>query len=117
MTVVGDPLTGALPRTRVVIPQAVHGPTRHQARPVWPHIPDTQAVTLRQLQPGRVAYVRRRYGIRHYQIRTVHRSYQPGRNRGRTYVTGMTRTGRCTTFWADTIVSTQTASKALQRSL
>ena len=117
MTIVGDPLTAALPRTRLVVPQTVYGPVRAAPRPVWPHVPDRHAITLRQLQPGRVAYARRRYGIRHYQTRTVHRSYQPGPNRGRTYVTGHTRHGWCHTFWADTIVSTQTAAKALQRPL
>ena len=113
MTIHGDPLTGTLPRTQLIVPQTVLGPTRRQPSPVWPHIPDRRAVTLHQLRPGRIAYVRRRYGVRHYQIRTVTRSRQPGPNRGRTYVVGMTRRGLCHTFWADTIVSTQTAAKAL----
>ena len=74
MTVVGDPLTGALPRTRLVVPQTILGPVRRDPRPVWPHVPDPHAVTLTQLLPGRIAYVRRRRGIRRYQIRTVTRS-------------------------------------------
>jgi hypothetical protein len=111
-SIVGDPLTGALPRTRLVVPQTVYGPVRQQARPVWPVVPDAYAVTLGQLRPGRIAYVRTRWGIRRYQIRTVNRSRE-GHNRGRTYVVGHSRRGWCRTFWTDRIASTQTTTLAL----
>ena len=113
--VVGDPLTGSLPRTQLVVPQQVLGPTRAR-RPreaEWPLVADPQAITIDQLKPGRVAYVRTRRGVRRYLIRTVSRSYERGRNRGQTYVTGMSTNGWCRAFWANRIVSTQSQQQAL----
>jgi len=109
----GDPLTGALPVTKLVVATDVMGPTRvrRPRPPEWPLVPDAEAALV--LQPGRVAFVRHRRGVRRYLIRTVTRSTMPGPNRGRTYVTGMSQRGWCHSFWASHIVSTQSVQQAL----
>ena len=113
----GDPLTGSLPRTQLIVPQEVHGPIRTRKpryKPdEWPRTPDPEAISMDQLEPGRVAYVSYRRGVRKYLIRTATRSREMGPNRGRTYVTGMSRRGWCHSFWADRIVSTQSVQQAL----
>ena len=110
----GDPLTGSLPKTWLVVSQEVMGPSRRRPRPPeWPLVADPMAESIDKLKPGRVAYVRYRRGVRRYLIRTVMRSTQMGPNRGRTFVTGMSNRGWCHSFWADRIVSTQSVQQAL----
>jgi hypothetical protein len=109
----GDPLTGTLPATKLVVATDVMGPTRvrRPRPPEWPLVPDAEVDLV--LRPGRVAYVRHARGVRRYLIRTVMRSTQPGPNRGRTFVTGMSQRGWCHSFWANRIVSTQSMQQAL----
>ena len=111
----GDPLTGLLPRTQLVIPQAIMGPTRtRKARPLqWPLVSDPQAVTMMQMTPGRVAYVRTRLGIRRWQIRVVHTSREYGRNRGRHFFVGQDRHGWCHRAWVDRVVRVEPVRLAL----
>lgn len=115
--IVGDPLTGTLPRTKLIVPQAVLGPTRQsrskEVRLAWPVIPDPLAISYDQMLPGRVAYVRTRFGIRSYRIRLVSRSYEMGKNRGRHYIVGHDRKGWCHAVWADQVVRVESAQAAL----
>ena len=113
--IVGDPLTGALPRTQLIIPQAIMGPTRkRRPQPLqWPLVPDPQAVTLYQMIPGRVAYVRTRFGIRKRRIRVVHVSFERGANRGRHYFVGHDRKGRCRPAWVDQVIRVEPVQLAL----
>jgi hypothetical protein len=108
----GDPLTGTLPVTHLVIPEPIMGPTRRQRRPQWPIVPDPQAVTIRQMRTGSVAYVRTRWGIRAWAIRTVNVSREI-HNHGRHYFTGMNRHGLCRSAWVDRVVSVQSVQQAL----
>jgi len=105
--ILGDPLTGSLPVTR-----AVHAELMGQKRE-WPLVPDPMAVTIRQMIPGRVAYVRTRWGIRRWQIRVVNRSFQPGKYRGASYFVGMDQHGFCRSAWVEKVVSVETAQRAL----
>jgi hypothetical protein len=111
----GDPLTGSLPRTQLVIDAEALGPARRRRSqpPTWPLVPDPMAVTVAQMSTGKVAYVRTRWGIRRWQIRTLNRSNEIGRNRGRHYFTGMTRKGWCRSAWVDRVVSVQSVQLAL----
>jgi hypothetical protein len=111
----GDPLTGSLPRTQLVIPQAIMGPTRkRRPQPLqWPAVPDPQAITMMQMMPGRIAYVRTRFGIRKRQIRVVHVSTERGRNRGRHYFVGHTRKGWCYSYWLDQVIRVEPTQLAL----
>lgn len=114
----GDPLTGsvpALPSTRLVILQETLGPVRRrqpQRSSGWPLVPDPQAVTIRQLRTGAVAYVRTRWGVRAWVVRTVNRSREV-HNKGRHFFTGMDRSGRCHSAWVDQVVSVQSIQAAL----
>lgn len=113
----GDPLTGSLPRTRLIVPQEVLGPMRtprpRAVRLEWPIVPDPMAVTVSQMRAGRVAYVRTRWGIRRRQIRTINRSTAPGPHRGRHFFTGMTRRGWCRSAWVDQVIRVETVQQAL----
>ena len=117
--IVGDPLTGSLPVTRLVVPQDSYGPVRvrRQAPPQWPLVPDPMAVTLDSMIPGRVAYVRTRFGIRSWQIRVVLRSTEPGKNRGRNYLVGHDRKGWCHVTWADQVIRVESARQALSTAI
>jgi hypothetical protein len=108
----GDPLTGSLPRTHLVIPRPILGPTR-PARAEWPAIADPQAVTMTNLTVGRIAYIRTRFGIRKQQIRYVARSLEPGKHRGRHYLVAMDRRGLCHAHWVDRVIRTETTALAL----
>ena len=113
--IVGDPLTEQLPRTRLLVPSDVYGPVRERrpVRPEWPIIPDPMAITLDSMAPGRIAYVRTRFGIRRWQIRAVNRSTELGKNRGRHYLVGHDRKGWCHAAWVDQVVSVQSIQQAL----
>ena len=115
----GDPLTGSLPRTQLVVPQDAYGPVRQRRRTIierdeqsWPRVADPMAVTFRQMVPGRIAFVRTRRGIRRWQIRTVNKSREV-HNRGRHFFTGMDRRGFCHSAWVDRVVSVESVQKAL----
>ena len=110
----GDPLTGSLPATRLVVPQTVFGPTRKKPRPLmWPAVPDPEAVVLGQMIPGHVAYVRTRFGIRKLRIRVVHTSVYPSRNYGRAYFVGHDRKGWCRSHWISAVTRVQPVRLAL----
>ena len=117
--IIGDPLTGSLPRTRLIVPQDIYGPVRkrHEASAQWPVVPDPMAVTIDSLVPGRVAYVRTRFGIRRYRIRVVTRSYERGKNRGRNYLVGHDPKGWCHVVWADQVIRVESAQRALSTSV
>jgi hypothetical protein len=112
----GDPLTGVLPVTRLIVPQALYGPVRQpRSKPqtAWPILPDPLAISYDQMVPGRVAYVRTRRGIRRYLIRVVNKSREPGKNRGRHYVIGHDRKGWCHKAWADQVVRIESVQQAI----
>jgi hypothetical protein len=110
----GDPLTGSLPRTHLVVPQAIMGPVRKSQALAWPNVPDPMAVTMIQMIPGRVAYVRTRFGIRRLQIRLVSVSRQRP-NKGRHYFVGQDRHGWCRTYWLDRVARVEPVQRALGR--
>jgi hypothetical protein len=110
--VIGDPLTGSLPRTHLVVPQAIMGPVRKRRPLAWPAVPDPSAVTMMQMIPGRVAYVRTRFGIRRLQIRLVAVSRERP-NKGRHYFVGHNRKGRCRSYWLDRVMRVESARLAL----
>lgn len=92
----GDPLTGQLPATRLVI-----SPLRPAVKlDVWPLKPDIDIVNLRLLKPGNIAMVRTRRGVKERMIRVIHAS----RN-GRRYFVGCNRHGWCRSYWASQIIS------------
>jgi hypothetical protein len=111
----GDPLTGSLPRTQLVVPQDIYGPVRQRRtkpRDEWPIRPDSMATTVRQMAPGRVAAVRTRFGVRTWLIRTVNTSREM-HNRGRHFFTGMDRRGFCHSAWIDQVISVDSVVRAL----
>jgi hypothetical protein len=117
--IAGDPLTGSLPRTQLVVPQDIFGPVRQPRRTIvdrdkesWPRVADPMAVTFQQMIPGRVAFVRTRWGIRRWQIRTVNRSREM-RNKGRHFFVGMDRRGFCHSAWVESVVSVESVQRAL----
>lgn len=115
MPIAGEPLTGQLPRTQIVIPQDVLGPVRKQRisiRDEWPHVADSLGITMKQLQPGRVAAVRTPRGVRTWVVRTVNTSRE-GRNKGRHFFTGMDRRGWCHTAWVGQVISVESVQHAL----
>lgn len=114
----GDPLTGQLPRTQLVVPQDVYGPVRTRRVPVrdeWPKTADPMGITIRQMKAGRVAAVRTRRGVRTWVIRTINTSWEY-RNKGRHFFTGMDRHGRCHAAWVDQVISVDTLQRALNSS-
>ena len=115
--IVGDPLTGSLPRTKLIVPQDTYGPVR-QRRPrpkadQWPLVADQLAITYEAMRAGRIAYVRTARGIRRWQIRVVNRSREPGKHRGRSYIVGHDRKGWCHAAWADRVIRVETVQQAL----
>lgn len=110
----GDPLTGHIPKTQLVVWTDTRGGAYLRRSPdrQWPVVPEPMAVTIRQMEPGKVAYVRTRWGIRQWRIRTINRSTWR-RNNGRHYFTGMDRHGRCHSAWVDRVVSVQSMQMAL----
>ena len=111
----GDPLTGSLPRTQLIVPQAVLGPIRAQpsrGRDTWPIVPDSMTVTMEQLRPGRIASYRTRRGVRQMLVRVVSVSHER-RSRGRHYVVGVTPRGVCRSVWVDRVISVETVQRAL----
>ena len=108
MEVPGDPLTGQLPRTQLVVPQDVFGPVRtrkpRRDPDEWPRTADPIGVTIRQLRPGRWAAIRTRFGVRTWLVRTINKSYERP-NKGRHYITGMDRRGLCHSAWVDRVIS------------
>ena len=111
----GDPLTGSIPATRVLImPRAVQGPTRRRPLDPWPRTADPAAVTYSRMHTGMIAYVRTRRGIRRWQIRTVNRSTWR-RHRGRHYFTGHDRHGLCHSAWVDQVIRVESVQRALTR--
>lgn len=75
-------------------------------------MPDPVALSIEAMEPGRVAYVRTRRGVRRWQIRLVSRSREP-HNRGRHYVVGHDRKGWCHAAWADQVIRVESVTKAL----
>lgn len=115
----GDPLTGQLPRTQLIVPQDVLGPVKERKvyirdKDEWPRTADPQGYTIRQLRPGRVVSVRTRWGIRTWQVRVVNKSYEM-RNKGRNFIVAMDRKGYCHSAWVDQIISVDTVQRALAR--
>lgn len=112
----GDPLTGQLPATRLVVTIPALGPTRREARArsSWPVIPDPATITERELLPGTVAVIRTRFGIRRWQVRVVRRSMERGRNRGRHYVVGQTRKGWCRRGWLERVIRVESVAEAIR---
>lgn len=111
----GDPLTGTLPRTQIIVSQTARAPKprRESAlRDSWPVIPDSLALTMDQLQPGRIASVRTRRGVYQVRVRVVNVSHER-RNRGRHYIVGVTTRGVCHSIWADHIISVETLGRAI----
>jgi hypothetical protein len=93
--IAGDPLTGQLPRTRLVIAT----PRSKVQLETWPLKPDVDYVTLRLLQPGNIAAVRTRFGVRQRLIRVIHH------RRGRRFFVGCNRRGWCWPYWVSAIIS------------
>lgn len=92
----GDPLTGQLPRTQVLI-----SPMRSKVRlDTWPLKPDIDVVNLRLLKPGNIAAIRTRLGVRQRMIRVI-RSHRKGRR----YFIGCSRKGWCRPYWVAQIIS------------
>lgn len=116
MGVPGDPLTGQLPRTQLVVPQDVYGPvrTRKPRRDPneWPRTVDPIGITIRQIAPGKLASVRTRFGVRTWKVRTINTSWEM-KNKGRHFITVMDRKGLCHSFWLEQVISVDTARKAL----
>ena len=111
--IVGDPLTGQLPATRLIVPQDTYGPVNSKKKAEqWPRVADPQMYTMNQLMPGRIISVRTMRGVRTWQVRTVCRSFER-RNKGRHYVTAMDRHGFCHSAWVDRIISVTTVERAL----
>jgi hypothetical protein len=113
--ITGDPLTGSLPRTQLIVPQDVLGPIRTKRvsiRDEWPNVADPLGITMKQLQPGRVAAVQTRLGPRKWVVRTVNTSRQ-GRNKGRHFFTGMDQSGRCHSAWVHQVISVESVQQAL----
>jgi hypothetical protein len=114
--IVGDPLTGSLPKTQLVIPSEVLGPVRTprvKRIDAWPLVPDPLAISSEQMRAGRIAVVRTRLGIRRYQIRTLRRSAQRP-NRGRHFFVGQTRRGWCRPVWLDRVIRVESVQKAIR---
>ena len=112
----GDPLTGSLPRTQLIVPQDVLGPVRNKrtryGADEWPRTADPQGYTIRQLRPGRIIAVRTRWGgIKSWKLRMVATSYQR-RNNGRHFVVAMDRKGFCHSVWLDEVISVSTVQQA-----
>jgi hypothetical protein len=96
----GDPLTGQVPVTRLLI-----RPTRPLVRlDTWPLKPDIDSVNLRLLQPGNIALVRTRGGLKERMIRVVHASLN-WRGKGRRYFIGCSKRGWCRPYWVSQIVT------------
>lgn len=96
----GDPLTSQLPRTQLVI-----RPQRSRVElDTWPLRPDADHVTLRLLQPGNIALVRTRFGVRERLIRVIHSSMNR-RGKGRRFFVGCNRQGWCRPYWISQIIS------------
>ena len=92
----GDPLTGQMPVTRLVIK-----PTRPLVRlETWPLKPDIDSINLRLLLPGNIAMVRTRFGLKERMIRVIHSS-----RKGRRYFVGCNKQGWCRPYWASQIVA------------
>lgn len=92
----GDPLTGAVPITRLLI-----RPTRPLIRlDTWPLKPDIDSFNLRLLKPGNIAMIRTRRGIKERLIRVIHTS----RN-GRRFFVGCNRRGMCRPYWVSQIIT------------
>jgi hypothetical protein len=113
----GDPLTGQLPRTRLIVPQDPLGPVRNKrsrfAPDEWPRTADPIGYTIRQLTPGRIVTVRLRFGgIRRWKVRMVSTSHE-FRNKGRHYIVAMDSKGWCHTAWVHEVISVSTAKEAL----
>ena len=98
--IAGDPLTVNLPLTRLVI-----NPTRPLIRlQTWPLKPDLDGANLRLLEPGNIALVRTRRGVKQRLIRVIHPS-RTRRGRGRRFFVGCDRHGWCRAYWVSTIIS------------
>ena len=115
----GDPLTGQLPRTQLIVPRDVLGPVKEKRtsrynRDEWPRTADPQGYTIRQLRPGRVVSVRTRWGIKLWQVRVVNKSYEM-RNKGRNFIVAMDRKGNCHSAWVDQIISVDTVRRSLSK--
>lgn len=96
----GDPLTGSLPRTQLVV-----SPRKSKVElQTWPLKPDVDSVTLRLLKPGNIAAVRTRRGVKLLRIRVVHHS-NTRRGKGRRFFIGDDRRGHCRAHWVSDIIS------------
>lgn len=107
----GDPLTGSLPVTRVVRLDLDGSVRRSRDKLSWPLVQEHEYVS--EAEPGLVAYVRTRFGVRQVLVRMICRSHARGRNRGRRYLVGMTRNGWCAASWLDAVIKVETAAQAL----
>ena len=110
--IIGDPLTGQLPATQVLMPDVL-GPVRKRPRPTprldqWPLVPDPEAVNYERLREGSVVAVRTRMGVRLWKVRTFGRSIG-----GRRFLVGMDRKGWCHTTFLSNVVSVDTVQRHL----
>jgi hypothetical protein len=91
--IVGDPLTGSLPVTRLIA-------TSRPERQSWPIIPDRDPVA--KIDLGDVVKVRTWRGVREYRVRLVLRSR--GRRR---YLIGQSRRGWLHHAWLSNVISSR----------
>ena len=95
--ILGDPLTGSLPVTRLISPVRA---TIKPARLDWPLVADPDPVKAIDL--GNIVKVRTRFGVRELRVRLVLRSR--GRRR---YLIGQTRKGWLRHAWLSNVISVQ----------
>ena len=111
--IIGDPLTGQLPQTQILLPDVL-GPVRSipSRRAVridqWPIVADQEVVNYERLRPGAVVAVRTRFGVRVWLVRTFGRALG-----GRRYLVGMDRNGWCHTAFLTNVISVDTLRQHL----
>jgi len=97
----GDPLTGSLPATQVLVPlERTHGakPRRRVERAAWPLVPDPDG--LSKVEAGHIIKVRGRFGVRELKVRVVNRAIT-----GRRYLIGQSRKGWLHHAWLSDVIS------------
>ena len=80
-------------------------------RDAWPIVADSPTVGDGELRVGRVASVLTRQGVVRVLVRVVAVSREPA-SRGRHFLVGMDRRGRCRSYWASEVIRVETRGRA-----